>query len=171
MAGTGRRSGMTVKDDYVLVIGAAGIDIKARPFEPLKSGADNSGAVRNSVGGVARNIAANLAKLDVPAILLSAVGDDVMGKRVLKRTRDFGVNCRHVLRAAGETTGCHVVLQQPNGDLDVAVSDFSVMRHINPDYLFRHRRLFAGARLLVIDANLSDEALEAVFELATRYGV
>lgn len=155
----------------VLVIGSAGIDIKARPFQALTPGADNLGAVRSSIGGVGRNIAANLARLGVPVTLISAVGDDLLGLRVLDQTRGYGVNCRSVRRIAGEATGSHVALQHPDGDLDVAVSDFAVARHVNPDYLYGRRRLFARARLLVIDANLSDDTLAAIFDLAGRYSV
>ncbi|HLA42707.1 MAG TPA: PfkB family carbohydrate kinase, partial [Aggregatilineales bacterium] len=61
-------------EGYVLVIGAAAVDIKGMPFESLVSAASNPGIVRYSYGGVARNIAENLARLEVNVILLSAVG-------------------------------------------------------------------------------------------------
>lgn len=156
---------------HVLVIGAAGIDVKAMPYEMVDWKTDNLGQVRNAVGGVARNIAENLARLEVPTILLSAVGRDLMGTRVLKKTRDGGVRCTYVRRIEGERTGNHVALLTPERDLHVAVSDFEVLRLIDPPYLEQNRRLFATARLIVIDANLSEETLAKVFALADEYNV
>lgn len=162
---------MSTFSDYVLVIGASGIDIKARPFDPLKPGADNLGIVRNSVGGVARNVAENLGRLEVSTVLISAVGEDEPGRRILKQTRSHGVNCRYVRRLEGETTANHVAILTPDADLDHAVSDFNIIRYIDADYLRANRRVFSRARLVVVDANLSDETLAAVFELAQEYGV
>jgi pseudouridine kinase len=126
--------------------------------------------VRNSVGGVARNVAENLSRLEVPVILLTAIGRDVQGARVIKQCRDSGINCRHVRRVADAQTGHHVALLKRDGELSAAVSDFDVLKYVDSDYLQKHERLFAAAALVVIDLNLSEEALATVFELAQRYG-
>ena len=91
--------------DYVLVIGSAGMDVKGCPDEPLLWETSNVGRVRQSVGGVARNIAENLARLEVPVILLSAVGDDRSGVRVIEQCEANGVNCAHVRRLPSTRTG------------------------------------------------------------------
>mgnify|MGYP002336093355 CR=1 FL=1 len=162
---------MSSQNGHVLVIGASGIDIKAMPHADLLWGADNLGRIRNSVGGVARNIAENLARLDVPTILLTAVGRDPLGQRILRQTRAPGVNCQHVRRVTGEPTGNHVALLKQNGDLDLAVSDFGIIRYVDPAYLIKHRPLFAEASMVVIDVNMTEEALETVFALARDSGV
>ena len=68
--------------NHVLVIGAANLDIKGIPEEPLLAGTSIPGQIRTSLGGVARNIAENLARLDVDTVLLTAVGDDPTGVEV-----------------------------------------------------------------------------------------
>ena len=78
---------------------------------------------------------------------------------------------RHVRRVTGEATGNFVALLRPSGDLHVAVSDFEVLRHVNRPYLEKHEPLFAGAALIVLDLNLSEEAIGTCFELAGRFGV
>jgi pseudouridine kinase len=80
----------------VLVIGSAGIDVKAIAPEPVLWDTTNLGRVRTSVGGVARNIAENLAQLEVETQLLTAVGRDSFGRQVLRHSRDHGVDCGHV---------------------------------------------------------------------------
>ena len=76
----------------VLVIGAASVDIKARARGPLQRDTSNPSSIRFSLGGVARNIAENLARLGVHATLLSAVGTDHFGQRILEHTLAGGVD-------------------------------------------------------------------------------
>jgi pseudouridine kinase len=159
------------QEGHVLVIGAAGIDIKARTLGLPAWNTSNLGMIRNNVGGVARNIAENLARLEVPTILLSAIGRDTPGKRVLMRTREGGVNCAHVRRVSGGRTGNYVALFDQNSKLLIAISDYEIMETIDTEYLLRHEDLFADAIMIVIDANLSLEALETVFQLAQRYRI
>lgn len=156
---------------YVLVVGSAGIDIKANTPEDLRMETQNQGRVRTSVGGVARNIAENLARLEVKSVLLTAVGNDPMGKRVVKHTKDNGVRCEHVQVVEDGRTGTYVALLKPDGELLVAVSDFEITDSVDEEYLRRHERLFARASMIVIDATLSDAALALVFEFAQQYNV
>ncbi len=156
---------------HVLVIGAAGVDIKAKSSDALQWEQSNPGIVRHSIGGVARNVGENLARLDVKTILLSAVGDDVLGKRVRRATRAGGVSVRHVRVVPGERTGSYVSIFKPDGTLWVAIHDFDIMSYVDRNYLLNHAELFETARLVFIDSNLNDEALDTVFELAEQYGV
>mgnify|MGYP005840348269 FL=1 len=158
-------------DGYVLVIGSAGIDVKGRPTQELTWGAPNMGFVRNSVGGVARNVAENLARLEVPTVLLSAVGDDDEGRRVLAHSADHGVDCSRVRVVAGAHTGVYLALLKPNGELLAAIADFEVMGAVDDDYLRQHEDLLADADMVMVDMTLSDTALATLFELAERHHV
>ncbi len=155
--------------DYVLVIGSAGMDVKGRPDEELTWETSNLGHVRHSVGGVARNIAENLARLEVPVMLLTAIGEDRAGVRVLEQSESNGIDCTHVRRVHGARTSSYLSLLKPDGDLMVAISDFGIMDYVDRDYLLGHESLFAEAEMVVIDATLSEEALAVVFEMAAKY--
>ncbi len=157
---------------HVLVIGAAGLDVKAMPdvsLDNLCKDTDIQGRVRNSVGGVARNIAENLARLEMPTVLLSAVGDDTPGRRVLSETAASGVDVSEVRVVEDARTGTWMGLIDPDGGLRLAVADYGIMGHITPRYLYDRRKLFAEACIIVIDANLGTEAMRSLFKLAARY--
>lgn len=156
---------------YVLVIGSSGIDIKGRPIGELEWDRPNLGIVRNSVGGVARNIAENLARLEVPTVLLTAVGKDSEGSRVLEQCAESGIDCTNVLVTADSHTGIYMALLKADGELHLAISDFEIMNYLDTDYLYERERLFRRATMIVIDNTLSDEALAAVFDLAERHKV
>lgn len=158
-------------EGYVLVIGSAGMDIKGQAAGDLLWEQPNIGHVRQSVGGVARNIAENLARLEVETVLLSAVGKDLGGRRVLKQTSASGVDCSHVRQLKKARTSTFLAILKPNGELLVAISDFECIKSIDHEYLLGHEPLFADASMIVIDATLTEEALEVVFDLARRYQV
>lgn len=155
----------------VLVIGASGIDVKGRPFEALHIGTSNLGVVRQSVGGVARNIAENLARLEVPTLLLSAVGHDHSGDFLLSHTAEAGVNTNYVLQLPDERTGTYVAILDDAGQLAVSISEYDIVDAISPDYLREQQHLFAEAAMVVIDANLTPNALETVFHLTKHHDV
>lgn len=157
------------EDQHVLVIGSAGVDIKGRPDRALQPGGPVPGVIRSSVGGVARNIAENLARLEVPTTLLSAVGDDEPGARVLSCCADAGVNIEHIQVLPRERTGHYIAMLTPDGELDLSISDYDISRHISASYLQQQKALFATAELVVIDASLDDSTLRAIFRLAKQY--
>jgi pseudouridine kinase len=156
---------------YALVIGTAGLDVKAGAPETRQWELSNQGAIRASIGGAARNIAENLARLGIRSVLLSAVGRDLMGKHIIKHAKNNGVRCEHMRVVDDQRTSTYVALLKPDGELFVAISDFEIMNAVDDAYLRRHERLFARASMIVIDATLSDEALATVFDLAARYNV
>ncbi|NLE50626.1 MAG: ribokinase [Chloroflexi bacterium] len=158
-------------DGPVVVIGATGIDIKGRAVEPLQLGTSVTGIVRSSRGGVARNVAENLARLEVPTVLLSAVGQDHDGEYLLDHTTAAGVDTSRVLRLPAAHTGSYVSLLDQDGHRVYAIAEYDIISAISPSYLQSHRRVLADASMLVIDANLSPRALATVFRLARRYAV
>lgn len=159
------------RDGPVLVIGASGVDIKARVSQPLESGIANPGVVQQTLGGAARNIAENLAHLEVSPILLSAVGEDHAGDFVLNKTAKAGVDTTYVLRVPSVHTGSYVAIVDHEGQVAVGVSEYDIVDAIAPRYLQSNRQLFADASMVVIDANLSPKTINSVFTWAKRYDV
>jgi pseudouridine kinase len=158
-------------EGYVLVVGSAGVDVKGRPAGQIRQGVSNPGQVRNSVGGVARNIAENLARLEVDTVLLTAVGNDVEGKRVLENCEANGIDCTHVRVIDGARTGTYLALLNTGGDLDVAIGDFEIMEYVDSDYLRENERLLADADMIVIDATLSVQTMVTLFAMADEHDV
>ena len=51
-----------------------------------------------------------------------------------------------------------------DGDMQVAVNDMAVAGRIDAHYIRQHRNFIKNAAVVVVDANLSEAALEAVME-------
>ena len=158
-------------EGHILVIGAAGVDVKGRPHGELHPNTLLVGDVRFNMGGVARNIAENLARLEVPTILLTAVGDDPAGEMVVTACSEAGIDMQHVLRVPGENTGAYMAFMSPDNDEAVSLSDYALVGTMPPDYLTGNKDLFESAAMVVIDANLPPDALVAIFDLARMYRI
>ena len=157
--------------EYVLVVGSAVLDVKGKSENPLKVGTRQFGHVHSSVSGVARNIAENLARLEVETILLSAIADDDMGELLLAQSERTGIDCSHVLRVTGATTATSLTITNAEGESISMIDDYSIMDYLDSDYLLEHESLFENASIIVIDATLTEDTLDTLFELATRYDV
>jgi pseudouridine kinase len=160
-----------MEGDYVLVVGSAVLDIKGQAEYPLNTGIRQFGHVYSTVSGVARNIAENLARLEVETVLLSAVADDDIGQQLITQSTKTDIDCSHVLRVSGARTATTLAMRDQDGKIVSIIDDFSIMEYLDSDYLLEHESLFVNASIIVIDATLTDEALDTLFELATRYKV
>jgi pseudouridine kinase len=149
----------------VVVVGAACLDIKGRPLGDIVAGTSNPGVVRISVGGGARNVAENLARLGTPTALLSVVCQDDFGRTIIHQTEQAGVDTDHVLISCEQHSAAYMALQSAERTLLVAVDDTSAASAITPEYIGDHASLLEQARMVVIDANVPLEAAETLLSI------
>lgn len=151
---------------YVVAIGGANLDINAQPKSVVLAQDSMTGTISTSFGGVARNIAENLARLHLDCHLLSAVGEDSNGLVLLQHTEQVGVDVTDVLRIAKAHTGMYVSFHDAQGDLSIAVNDMAVLAQVTAGYLKEKQSLLKQAALIVADTNLSQDCLNGLFEQA-----
>lgn len=153
------RAYVLAEEGSVLCIGGANLDSKARGKQPLRLGASNPVAVAESCGGVARNIAANLAALSARVSLLTAVGDDKAGSWLLERTASQGVDIGPSLVLNGEKTGSYTAILGEDGEMFIAFADMEIYERITPGTLEEKWPHIAASKLVVADANLPADSL------------
>jgi pseudouridine kinase len=152
----------------VLVLGAAGMDVIGRLESDLKPAASNPAKIRSSYGGVARNVAENLARLGQPVQLITVVGQDANGDRILEHTANAGVDVSAVIRCQDYPTGYYMGVVNKKGMLQYAVDDMRLMEEITTTYLKAHEELFKSASMVFVDANLPVKSLRTASSLARR---
>jgi pseudouridine kinase len=158
------------KRGTVVCVGGANIDIKCRIAGPTVMGSSNPGTTVLAPGGVARNIAHNLALLGVDAALLSVVGRDAFGAQLLAATAAAGVDTRGVLRTAG-ATGSYNAALDARGQLILGVAAMAILERLTPRRLAAARARLAGADLLVADGNLPPATLDWLIGFAGERGL
>ncbi len=144
---------------FVSIIGGANIDIHGKSNKALRREDSNPGKVNTSAGGVARNIAENLARLGVDSRLVSAIGCDHHGQMLMKLCREAGVDMQYVQEIDSEATSTYLSLLDSSGDMHVAVSDMNIIDHLGVERLQLLKAALGQASLMVLDTNLTDDAL------------
>lgn len=145
------------------VLGGANLDIVAQTAAPLVMADSNPGRVHCAPGGVARNVAHNLALLGHRPALVSVFGDDALGQSVWQATAAVGVDMRWCLQLAGARSATYLSLHGPDGDMAVAVNDMDILEQLDAPRLAALLPDLHGAQCWVLDANLQPEALACLF--------
>ncbi len=148
------------EENYALVIGGANIDISGFPDHSLRFNDSNPGSVRMSLGGVGRNIAENLSRLDVCVKMLSAVGGDVYGDKILADCRTLKIDMDAVKVIDDGRSSIYLSIQDEAGEMVLALSDMDITNRINIDYINKNNNLIENASAVVVEANLSAEVLD-----------
>ena len=148
----------------VVVVGGANMDFKCQAKAPMVLGTSNPGRMNATVGGVACNIARNLARLGVPTALLTMVGQDEFGERIMSEARAAGIDLSMTLMGA-TPTGTYMALLDHDGDLTAAISAMDAMAALTPERIAARSAVLAKSRMVVADCNLEQAALLRLAEL------
>lgn len=155
----------------VLCIGAANLDRKLRTLETLQMGTSNPAYAEEVHGGVARNIAENLARLGLPSALLTAVGDDTAGHSLLRQAETAGIDTRGTLRLNNTYSGTYTAVLDERGEMVLALADMALYDQMTPDYLASRAPQRGGAAMVVADLNLPQDSVAALLQDARRDAV
>jgi pseudouridine kinase len=159
------------KSPDIVVVGAACLDIKGQIAGDIVAGTSNLGTVRISVGGCARNVAENLARLGMATALLSVVCQDDFGHTIVQQTERSGVDTDHVLMSCDQHSAAYMALLSPSSSLLVGVGDISAADALTPEYISDHADLLQRARMVVMDANVPFESAETLLSICRAAGV
>ena len=143
----------------IACFGAANLDRTARCIGELVLRSSNPVVTRQAVGGVARNIAANLVRLGNTVRLTAAVGNDAGGDVLMRALVDDGIDA-DALRYDDATTASYTAVLDRDGELLIGLADMAVYDRITGEALapaLTEDR--ADARL--VEANLPHNALDA----------
>lgn len=147
----------------ITVIGGANIDLQAFPYEKLTLYDSNPGALKTSVGGVGRNIAENITKLGLATNLITCIGDDIYGKRILQESTSQGINIDHVQICPNQDTSTYLSIMDENNDVKVAISAMDIMKELNPGFIQQKHTIIKQSEMIIVDCNLEEETLEYIF--------
>lgn len=144
---------------FIAAIGGANMDITGAPAQTLRQQDSNPGTVHASPGGVARNIAENLARLSVDCRLISVVGNDPHGQLLLQHCRDAGVDIQHVSQIDSAQTSTYLSVLDESGDMYVAVNDMTIIESMGPEQLRPQEAMLKQASVIILDTNLRGDTL------------
>ena len=150
------------EEDYIAVLGGANVDIIGIPNQKFVPADSNPGRIKVAYGGVGRNIAENLIHLGVPAKLISAVGDDLNGRKILEHAERIGLDMKNSLVLSDKPTSTYLAILDLNGDMKAAVSQMDIFDEMTIDFIQSKKQVIENSRICVIDTNIPDEVIDYV---------
>lgn len=151
---------------FVVLAGGINLDIQGISNSTFRSGDSNPGRIISSPGGVCRNIAENLSRLEIPVALLSAFGKDPEGESLKQDCLKKGIDVSLSLTAAGNTAR-YLCLASTDASLIGAVADMQIMQTLTPDFFESRKAVLAEAAAIVVDTNLPEASIDW---LARQFG-
>lgn len=148
--------------NFVTVIGGANVDILGFSSNELRYKDSNIGNIKVSLGGVGRNIAENLVRLGVNTRLITAIGDDIYGMKILNECRDIGIDLEHSLKLKGYDSSVYMSILDSSGDMHLAISQMDILDNMSIDFIKQKRNVIESSKVCIIDTNLPKEIIEYI---------
>jgi pseudouridine kinase len=152
----------------VTCIGAANLDRKLRSTAGIALHTSNPASQSESFGGVARNIAENLARLGTPVALLTATGKDSSGAALLAHAQSLGIDTGGTLQLQDVASGTYTAVLDQDGEMVVALADMALYDRLDAAFIAASQARIATSALVVADLNLPLETVDAVVAEARR---
>ena len=151
----------------IAVIGAANVDIGGFSTGAARMHDSNPGRVHMSVGGVGRNIAANLALLGADTELITAIGGDDRAKMLVDDLKHMGIRLNHAVSFPDAATSTYLYIADNDGDMLLAVNDMAMLDRMTPEKLSAIPEAIADCDVAVLEANLPVDTLRFLGENLT----
>ncbi|GHA76070.1 carbohydrate kinase [Formosimonas limnophila] len=151
----------------IAVIGGSNMDIMGVSSTQLTNADSYEGKVKMSAGGVARNIAENLARLNLNVSLCSVMGADDHGEALWRHNEEVGIDMSTSAYLPDERTSVYLTVHNLSGELSIAINDMAIMPALTPEFLMRQQHKLNAANIWVIDTNLSESSIDYLFR---QYG-
>lgn len=153
----------------MVVVGVVFLDIKGFPFFKYDAVGTNLGNVLMTHGGVARNVAVNMANLGAEVGFVTMLDDDSLGREARLRLRGAGVKLTHAVSTPDKGMGMWLAVFNEKGDLAGSVSHMPDASPIERLFDEKGEEIIRSCRGVALEIDLSEKVSERVFELAERF--
>ncbi len=162
---------MVVKSPRNGVVGSSNVDVVTY-VERMPVWGETIAAPRfeMSHGGKGANQAVAAAKLGANVVMVSKVGDDMLGEGVLLNFERTGVDAKHVQRVAGQSTGTATILVDKSGDNFILIVK-GANGDLSPDDVERAGDDLITCDLILLQLEVPLKTVYAAIAFGKRHGV
>jgi pseudouridine kinase len=154
----------------VICIGAALVDELFHATNEMMLATTNEALVTKTAGGVARNIAHQLALLGVPVQLISVFGNDSDGNWLKQICTQAGVQLDASITKEG-LSGKYTGILNLDGSLFTAFLTNSAIHLITPQHLEQQQLLLKTASYILADANINVDTAHWLLSFSKATGI
>lgn len=157
------------KDNGIVVIGAAFVDIKGYPNSQYIPGGRNSGQVVEVHGGVARNIAEDIANVELRPTFLTVLDPKGISNDVIEKLGRHKCNTEYIKRYPGGL-GTWLAVFDSSGDVVASISKRPDISRIADVLEEKGDEIFRYADSIAVEFDVDVPTLKQVIALAEKHG-
>ena len=158
-----------MKDTGIVVIGATFVDIKGYPYSQYIPAGRNAGRVLEVHGGVSRNIAEDIANVELRPTLITVVDNSGISTDVIAKLKRHQCNTGYIRRTE-DGLGTWLAVFDNSGDVVASISkrpDLSEIANILDE---QGDEIFAGADSIAVEFDIDVPILKRIIALAEKHG-
>ncbi len=153
----------------IVVVGAVFVDIKGYPEDIYIPNGRNVGRVEQIHGGVGRNVAEDIANVELRPTFVSLVDDTGAGADVVRKLKTHKV-CTDYIRTTPDGMGTWLAVFDNRGDVAASISKRPDLRPIGDILDECGDEIFRDADSVALEIDMDKEVVKRVFKLAQKYG-
>ena len=153
----------------IVVVGAVFVDIKGFPDELYIPTGRNAGRVEIVHGGVGRNVAEDIANVELRPTFVSMVDDTASGAEVLRKLGKHKVNTDYMLTCP-DGMGMWLAVFDNSGDLAGSISKRPKLDPLITLLDEKGDEIFRDADSIVIEVDMDKEIVKRILRYADKYG-
>ena len=152
----------------IVVIGAVFVDIKGYPLATYIPGGRNAGRVEQVHGGVCRNVAEDIANVELRPTFVSLVDDTGTGQDVIDKLARHKVNTRYIQRVP-DGMGTWLAIFDNEGDVVAAISKRPDTNPLTDLLAEKGDEIFKDCDGIAIELDLEKDTVKQVLYFAQKY--
>ncbi|MDB5052834.1 MAG: Pseudouridine kinase [Bacilli bacterium] len=152
------------------VIGTIFIDCKGFAQHNYQADSRNLGSIQFVHGGVGRNVAENLAHLQIPTAFISTVDQSGIGDEVVTRLKQAEVNTDHIHKAASNGMGMWLAIMDEHGNLAGSISQMPELSHLGGLLDKQGEMIIQRSSHIALELDLNEQISRQVLLLAHKHG-
>lgn len=156
------------KEDLIICIGASNIDQKYTAYQDIVFETSNPVSGSTSIGGVIRNIAENLGRLNQSVSLISLVGDDIGGQHLVDEMKSL-VNTDQIEKISNQNTGTYTAILNPNGDLVCGLADMEICQLMTKKWVAKYEKYLSQAKMIIVDTNVQADCIDYLIQFCQTH--
>ncbi len=152
----------------IVVIGAVFVDIKGHPENQFIPAGRNVGRVEHIHGGVCRNVAEDIANVELRPTFVSLIDHSGEGEDVIRKLNNHQVNTKYI-RKTEDGMGTWLAIFGNDGDVVASISKRPNLQPICDILDEQGDEIFRDADSVVVEIDMDKEIIKRVFKLAKKY--
>ncbi len=152
----------------IVIIGTTFVDIKGFPYDKYIPAGRNAGDVEIVHGGVGRNVAEDIANMELRPTYVSMVDMTAQGEEVIKKLSNHKVNTDYIVKAP-DGMGLWLAVFDETGDVVGSISKRPVMDPMIDLIMEKGDEIFSGCDSVVVEIDMDKDLVKQILRFAAKY--